>query len=446
MERLIHDRLKVWKDSPNRKPLMLFGARQVGKTYALKEFGHREFDNLAYISCDRRDGLPELFEKGQDVQRLVLRLSSWAGQTITPGKTLLFLDEVQETPAAITCLKYFCEDMPELHVAVAGSLLGVKNMQKASFPVGKVDMMHMFPLTFDEFLLAMGRAPLYELLKEGDRDSLNALRAEYEELLRQYYFVGGMPEAVVSFVRDRNPIAVRRIQKSILNAYEADIAKHAGRDTLRVHMVWQSLPSQLGKENKKFIYGVIKQGARAREFESALHRLVDAGLLLRVPRIKCPMQPMRAYEDPAAFKLYLLDVGLLGAMSGTPAKNMLIGDGVFSTFYGSFTENYVLQQLLSLDDVPVYYYSKENSRLEIDFLTQIGEEILPLEVKAGVNVRSQSLKTFVDAYRGEGLGRGIRFSLLGFREQDWVENIPLFAVRDEMKRKVDASWPVLPSA
>jgi predicted AAA+ superfamily ATPase len=407
---------------------MMYGARQVGKTYALKEFGKREYDNMIYINCYMNSDVATLFGADVNVSRILLGLSAISGETITPGKTLIFLDEVQEIPEVVAALKYFCEDAPDVHIAVAGSLLGVLNMQGISFPTGKVDIMHMHPMTFNEFLLAVGEKKKCELLGNPEaQEVVNALLPSYTDLLRQYYFVGGMPEAVAEFVRTKSPEAVRQVQTNIIAAYEADIAKHAGSDTLRARMVFQSIPSQLAKENKKFIYGALKKGARAGDFENAIQWLVDAGLVLRVPRVSKVAMPLRFYSETDAFKLYLLDVGLLGAMAQAPAAMMLVGDNVFSEFKGAFSENYVLTQLITNKDVYVAYYAKNNSTMELDFVVQSGANIYPVEVKAEQNVKSKSLRNFVTIDNAGSGMRGYRLSMRGFIHQDWLTNVPLCA-------------------
>lgn len=429
MKRKIYKRLIDWKLSDNRKPLVLYGARQVGKTYIIKVFGEKEFDNMVYVNCYKNEIVTQLFQGDVDVDRILIGLSAYAKKPIIPGKTLVFLDEIQEIPPVLSSLKYFCEDKPELHVVVAGSLLGVMNMSGESFPVGKVDIMHLYPMTYAEFLLANGEDKLVELLERGNKILVNSLASKYIEYLRQYYFVGGMPEAVCSFVKDHNPMAVRQIQQNILTAYEADISKHTGDDTQRTRMVWQSIPSQLARENKKFIYGAVRKGSRAKDFEIAIQWLVDAGLVHKVERARDIKMPLKFYADMDAFKLYLLDVGLLGALTMTPAEQILIGDNVFSEYKGAFTENFVLQEMVTIPSMPVYYYSKDSSTQEIDFIVQQRNRILPIEVKAENNVKAKSLATFINHDFASLHLKGIRFSMLGFQDQGWMENVPLFAAR-----------------
>ena len=429
MKRFIYDELKKWKQSETRKPLMMYGARQVGKTYIIKEFGEQEYDSLVYVNCYKNDLAQTLFSGNADIDRILVGLSSMAKRTIVPGKTLIFLDEIQEIPPVISTLKYFCENRPDIHIIVAGSLLGVMNMQGESFPVGKVDIMHLHPMSFEEFLDAMGEGQLVDILHSKDHQLTDVFASKFIDLLRQYYFTGGMPEAVKTYCATKDLIAVRTIQKNILAAYEADIAKHTASETQRVRMVWQSVPEQLARENKKFIYGAIRKGARAKEFEIAIQWLVDAGLVYKVNRVRDLKVPLRFYSDSNAFKLYLLDIGLLGAMTDAPAESILIGDNIFSEYKGAFTENYVLQQIVTIPNRPTYYYSKDNSTQELDFIVQKDNIIYPIEVKAEENVKSKSLATCITHdFKGYNL-HGIRFSMKGFKEQDWMTNIPLYAAR-----------------
>ena len=428
MQRLIYNNLKKWKLSAHRKPLIMYGARQVGKTYIIKEFGNREFEDMVYVNCYKNEAVSKLFQGDTDCDRLLVGLSAFSGKKITPGKTLVFLDEIQEIPPVLSSLKYFCEDRPDVHLVVAGSLLGVMNMKGESFPVGKVDIMHMYPMTYEEFLLANDEEQLVELLHGADKTLVDSLASKYIERLRQYYFTGGMPEAILRFVTDRDLTEVRRVQQDILAAYESDISKHTRQDTQRVRMVWQSIPAQLARENKKFIFGNVKKGARAKDFEIAIQWLVDAGLVHRVERTRDVKMPLKFYADMNAFKLYLLDVGLLGAMTSTPAERILIGSDIFSEYKGAFTENYVLQQLKTLPDLPVYYYSKDNSTQEVDFIAQTASDILPIEVKAEENVKAKSLATFINHDFADYHLKGVRYSMRGFQDQGWMQNIPLYAV------------------
>ena len=426
MERSIYSSLKKWKDSPTRKPLILQGARQVGKTYILKEFGTREYSEVVYINCDDNNDMQNMFVD-YDVDRIIRSLSAISGVSIKPSTTLLILDEIQEVERGLASLKYFCEKAPEYHVAVAGSLLGITLHEGTSFPVGKVDMLYMYPMDFEEFLLAMGKEQLVELLRSNSWAALTPLRGMLTELLRQYYFVGGMPEAVKAYVERGDIWEVRSIHSKIIDAYRNDMSKHAPKQQVqRINMVWNSIPSQLARDNKKFIYGALRKGARANDFEIAIQWLVDSGLVHKVHRISKPVVPLKFYEDMSSFKLFLLDCGLLGALSETPPEQILIGDNVFEEYKGAFTENYVLQQLKSLPRTFVYYYSNDNSTLEIDFVVQHDTHIIPIEVKAEENLRAKSLRQFVTDNPGL---HGVRFSMSDYREQDWLTNVPLWALK-----------------
>ena len=426
MERSIYSSLKKWKESPTRKPLILQGARQVGKTYILKEFGAREYSEVVYINCDDNNDMQNMFVD-YDVDRIIRSLSAISGISIKPSTTLLILDEIQEVERGLASLKYFCEKAPEYHVAVAGSLLGITLHEGTSFPVGKVDMLYMYPMDFEEFLLAMGKEQLVELLRNNSWAALTPLRGMLTELLRQYYFVGGMPEAVKTYVERGDIWEVRSIHSKIIDAYRNDMSKHAPKQQVqRINMVWNSIPSQLARDNKKFIYGALRKGARANDFEIAIQWLVDSGLVHKVHRISKPVVPLKFYEDMASFKLFLLDCGLLGALSETPPEQILIGDNVFEEYKGAFTENYVLQQLKSLPRTFVYYYSNDNSTLEIDFVVQHDTHVIPIEVKAEENLRAKSLRQFVTDNPGL---HGVRFSMSDYREQDWLTNVPLWAVK-----------------
>lgn len=436
MKRSVYHQLLDWKNSPIRKPMMLHGARQVGKTYILKEFGRNEFENLVYINCYKNPAVETLFSADKDVRRILIGLSALSGQEIKEGSTLVFIDEVQDIPDVVASLKYFAEDFPNIFIATAGSLLGVMNMEGKPFPTGKVDIIQMYPMSFNEFIEALGEKKMLDLLNEPCQEELiNSLMPKYVELLRQYYFVGGMPEAVAEFIHSHTPALVRKIQQDILAAYDADIAKHAGKETQRARLVFQSIPSQLAKENKKFIFGALRKGSRAAEYENAIQWLVDAGLIYKVTRLSKTEIPISFYMDKDAFKLFVLDVGLLGAMAQIPPSFMLIGDNVFSNYKGAFTENYVITQMICVPSTVIGYYSKDNSTLEIDFVVQAGNALLPVEVKAEENVKSKSLRQFINVDNAGSNLKGIRFSMKGFIEQDWMTNIPLFAVNSFIKRE-----------
>ncbi len=426
MERAIYQQLTAWKNSPTRKPLILEGARQVGKTYILKEFGSREYDNLVYVNCDNNDKVSAIFSD-YDITRIIRSLSAISGESIVPGKTLIFLDEIQEINRGLASLKYFCENAPEYHVVVAGSLLGITLHEGTSFPVGKVDMLYLYPMDFEEFLLAMGKKQLVEIMRSKDWETLKLLQPLCEELLRQYYFTGGMPEAVSAYMQAKDIWTVRGIQEKIIKAYSNDISKHAPTSQVqRINMVWRSIPSQLARDNKKFVYGAVKKGARAKDFELAIQWLIDAGLIHKVPRIKKAAVPLSFYEDISAFKLFVLDCGLLGAMSQTPPEQILIGNNVFEEYKGAFSENFVLQQMLCIPRTYIYYYSNENSTMEIDFVVQHEAAVIPIEVKAEENLRAKSLHQYVTDNPGL---HGLRLSMSPYREQDWMTNVPLYAVK-----------------
>ncbi len=426
MERKIITQLKAWKESPLRKPLILAGARQVGKTYILKEFGKREYEYTAYINCDDNAEMTNVFAEDYDIPRILRIIGAICKTPIIPGKTLIILDEIQELHRGLSSLKYFCEKAPEYHVAVAGSLLGVALHQGESAPVGKVDVIRLYPMSFEEFLLAKGEEQLLEILQGRDWKTISLLHDKFTMILREYYFVGGMPEAVKTHLATNDANLVRKVQNNILYIYQSDMSKHVtSNEATRISMVWQSIPSQLAKENKKFLYGVVRTGARAKDFELAIQWLIDAGLAYRIPRVREVGIPLKFYEDVSAFKLFILDVGLLGALSEMEPDQMLISNKVMTESKGAFTENYVLCQLFCQQNVYTYYYSREDARLEIDFLVQHHGVIIPIEVKAEENLRSKSLRAFIDSHKEL---RAIRFSMSPYREQDWMRNIPLYGV------------------
>jgi hypothetical protein len=425
MYRNIITQLKEWKDKPRRKPLLLAGARQVGKTYILKQFGKQEFEHVAYINCDDNERAKELFARDYDIQRILLAIGAITEQTIQAGRTLIILDEIQEAPRGLSVLKYFCENAPEYHVAVAGSLLGITMHQGESFPVGKVDILHMYPMTFDEFLRAKGKEQMVSLMQAKDWSLLSLLRGELTKALREYFFVGGMPEAVNTFIETNDAMTVREVQNNILYTYQKDMSKHVPvTEANRIQMVWQSMPAQLAKENKKFIYGVAKQGARAKDFEVAIQWLLDAGLVYKAERVTQPKMPLKCYADLSAFKLFLLDCGLLGALSQTPPQLLLVAENGMEEAKGAFTENYVMSQLVATRETSVFYYSNE-AKLELDFLIQRGCDVIPIEVKSAENLRSKSLSTFIASHPEM---HALRFSLSDYREQDWLTNVPLYMV------------------
>ena len=419
-------KLQEWKDKPNRKPLIIRGARQVGKTWLMKEFGRTFFANTAYINFDNNRRMRILFEDDYDLKRIITALQIESGVKITPEDTLIIFDEVQEVPQALTALKYFYENAPEYAVVAAGSLLGIAMHQGTNFPVGKVDELQLYPLSFREFLLATENAPLVDLLDHLDWPLITTFKSKYIDLLRQYYYVGGMPEAVAAYVERGDFAEVRAIQNALLAAYEQDFSKHAPNNIVpRLRMVWQSIPAQLAKENRKFIYGMLREGARAKDFEVALQWLADCGLIHRVHRVSKPGMPLKAYHDLTAFKLYLLDVGLLAAMGDIDVRTLLGGNDIFVEFKGALTEQYVLQQLIAEVGVTPYYWSSEHGTGEIDFLFQLDGTIVPLEVKAEENLRARSLRSFNEKYTGL---RPVRTSMSDHRQEAWMENWPLYAI------------------
>lgn len=425
MKRNAIKELYEWKENNDRKPLVILGARQVGKTWLMKEFGKEAYKKCAYVNFEDNDDLRGMFEHDFDIQRIIANLQ-WATDVTIDEDTLVILDEIQEAPRGITALKYFQEKAPQYHVIAAGSLLGIAMHKNDSFPVGKVDFMYLYPLSFYEFLNAIGEKKMVDLLQAKDWTMLTMVRAKFEERLRQYYFVGGMPAAVLAFVNDGDLNKVRTIQKSIIEAYERDFSKHAPAiEVPRIRMVWHSIPSQLSKENRKFIYGMIKEGARAKDFELAIEWLKDAGLIYKVNRCKKAQLPLAAYEDFSAFKMFLSDIGLMGAMSNIPVQSLLNGNMLFSDFKGALTEQFVLQQMKTNQSLSIYYWSADNSRGEIDFLVQQEEKVIPIEVKAEENLQAKSLRVFVE--RNPGL-KGYRFSMSPYREQDWLVNYPLYSV------------------
>jgi len=438
MKRKLYNALIEWKNDPDRKPLVLEGARQVGKTWLLKEFGQNEYQNLVYVNFHDDPEAQEIFRVDLKVDRIMYLLESITNQKITAGKTLIFMDEIQEAYRGLDSLKYFCENAREQHVVVAGSLLGTTHRKGESYPVGKVNLLTLYPMTFEEFLWAKGEEKIAEMLARADWEMLQILDFKVQELLRQYYYVGGMPEAVLQYTTKGDVNKVRRIHEEILRTYDNDFAKHAGDETERIRMVWESIPNQLAKENKKFIYGAVKEGGRARDFEIAIEWLVRAGLVYKIRRCKNPEMPLKFYEDFDAFKLYLLDVGLLGAMSKASPRLMLINNGVFTEFKGAFTENYVLEQLKSMDGLDAYYFSKDNSTQEVDFLVQTAERVIPIEVKAEENVKSKSLKQFVTVDHAEKNLKGLRCSMKPYIDQDWMENIPLYGVLGYINKQIES--------
>lgn len=420
------EKLEKWKNRKNRKPLIVRGARQVGKTWLMREFGRKNYEKCAYISMDENERMENVFRDAFDIDRILLALEIEAGFKITPEDTLIIFDEVQEVPRALKALKYFCEQAPQYHIMAAGSLLGIALHEGTSFPVGKVDFLDLYPMTFREFLLACGQERFVQLMEQHDYAMMGNFRTELIDYLKYYYYVGGMPEAVQEYVQEKDFRAVREVQNKLLTAYENDLSKHAPAEMVtKIRMLWNSIPTQLAKENKKFVYGLVREGARAREYEVAITWLMDVGLVYKVERVKKPDFPLRAYQDFSAFKLFVLDVGLLGAMSRLNAKVILEGDRMFEEFKGALTEQYVLQQLIVHEENDIFYWSAEKGTGELDFLIQMDDKIVPIEVKAEENLQAKSLRSFVQKY---DMKYAVRTSMSDYREQDWMVNYPLYDV------------------
>ena len=423
MYRNIVNQLIEWKNLDERKPLIVLGARQVGKTYSLLDFGKQHYKHVAYINCDENEQAKNLFVQDYNMERVLFAIAAIAGVPVVPEDTLIILDEIQELQRGLASLKYFCENAPEYHVCVAGSLLGITLRHGESFPVGKVDMIRMFPMSFTEFLIARGRDLMAEQLQKKDWYMLTGLHQTLVQMLREYYLVGGMPEVVKTYLKTNDPNSVRKVQNKILIAYSNDIAKHTtDEESKRIGIVWRSMPSQLSKENKKFIYGVAKKGGRAKEFEVAIQWLIDAGLVIRVGRASSPTMPLKVYEDLSAFKLYLLDVGLLGAMAEVDPATLILPNDM-KEGKGMFTENFVCTHLAASIEQSIFYYSKDNSPMEIDFMIQHGTNIVPVEVKSEENLKSKSLSAFLQ--QNESM-HGVRFSMSPYREQERMTNVPLY--------------------
>lgn len=418
--------LVQWKKKSNRKPLIIRGARQVGKTWLMKKFGELHYSNTVYINCENNSRIKKLFSSGFDIESLIFGLRIESDSEITENKTLIILDEIQEAPQALTALKYFQENAPQYHIVSAGSLPGVSLHSGISFPVGKVDFLNLHPLNFIEFLTASGNDALVELIERKDFKLISTFKQKYIDWLKKYYFVGGMPEAVVDFLAQNNLSSVRTIQTNLLTAYEQDFSKHPSPfDILKIRMIWNSLPSQLARENRKFLYGLIRSGARAREYESTIEWLKDSGLIHKVFRITKPGIPLTAYQDMKSFKIFMPDVGLLAAHSRLDSKTILEGNSIFEEFKGALTEQYVLQQLMAMNSITPFYWSAEKSTGEIDFIFQLEDTVVPLEVKAAENLQSKSLRNFSRKYIHT---RSFRTSLADYRKEDWVTNIPLYAI------------------
>lgn len=426
MYRSAIEELHKWKAKQLRKPLIIRGARQVGKTWLMKEFGKLAFEKTAYINFDNNQQMKDLFSTDLKVERLITGLELYARQKIDPAGTLIIFDEIQEVPQALTSLKYFNEDAPEYQIICAGSLLGVALHHGTSFPVGKVEFLDLYPLSFSEFLLAKGRKQLVDLLQKNDFEMISTFKQDYIDLLKQYYFVGGMPEAVMSFINNNDFNEAREIQLRILAAYEQDFSKHAPNEYVpRIRMLWNNIPSQLTKENKKFIYGIVKEGARAKEYELAMLWLTDCGLVHKVHRVNAPNLPLKAYEDLKSFKLFVLDVGLLSCMVRLNQTVLLNGNELFKEFKGALTEQYVLQQFKTIKGLESYYWTNDRGTAEVDFVVDNGTEIIPVEVKAETNLQAKSLKAYCEKFKPK---TAIRTSMANYRQEEALLNLPLYAI------------------
>ncbi len=420
------DDLIKWKNSNTRKPLILRGARQVGKTWLMKEFGKNYYEKCAYINFDDNSRMEELFSGDFDIDRIIQGLKIESNVNIEPENTLIIFDEVQETPKALTALKYFYEKANQYHIIAAGSLLGVAMHEGTSFPVGKVDFLDLYPLSFYEFLQALGEEQLVELIQKNDFQLITVFASKLKQYLKQYFYIGGMPEVVASYIENKDFNEVRRKQEILLQAYEQDFSKHAPNSVVpRIRQLWNNIPTQLAKENKKFIYGLIKEGARAREYELALSWLIDCGLVYQINRVNDCKVPLSAYQDFSAFKLYLLDVGLLCAMSKIDATTILEGNEIFVEFKGALTEQFVLTELKSNTTFPIFYWSAEKGMAELDYLVQIGRYNVPIEVKASENLQAKSLKVFAQKYNTK---INVRTSMSDYKVEDWLINIPLYLI------------------
>lgn len=426
MYRIAIEKLYKWKESSHRKPLIIEGARQVGKTWLMKEFGRVAYGDTVYVNFDANSQMADLFASDRNVDRLIMGLELYIGRKIVPENDLIIFDEVQEVPGALSSLKYFCENAPQYHIICAGSLLGIALHEGTSFPVGKVDFLSLYPFSYKEFLMATVGGQYAELLDRQDYPMITSFKQTYIDALKQYYFVGGMPEAVLSFAEERDFNKVREIQMNILMAYEQDFSKHAPIEIVpKIRMVWNSIPSQLAKENRKFVYGLVREGGRAKDFEAAIMWLCDCGLVHKISRVNASGIPLKAYEDLKAFKLFTVDVGLLSCMTGLRQSTLLDGNDMFAEFKGALTEQYVCQQLKTIEGLGVYYYTNERNSCEVDFMIDTGEQVIPVEVKAEINLKAKSLKSFCERFEP---GMAVRASMADYKEEAWLVNVPLYAV------------------
>ncbi|MEE3467664.1 MAG: ATP-binding protein [Eubacterium sp.] len=426
MERFAMEDMIKWKNDPKRKPLVLMGARQVGKTWLMKTFGERYYDKVAYVSFYNNSNMARVFDQDYHIDRIIAAINIEVGFPVTPENTLIIFDEIQNAPRAFESLKYFCEDAPQYHVMAAGSLLGVAIHNGVSYPVGKVDLLNLYPLNFREFLAANQEQGLVDALDSEDYSLIDAYADRFLNHLKNYYYVGGMPAAVVEYVENKDYQKVRSIQSDIITQYRGDFGKHIDASILvKTNMVWDSIPIQLSKENKKFFFRQIKQGGRSAEFETSIQWLTDCGLVHKVYKVNEPHIPLSAYKDIKIFKLFMVDIGLLGAMSDLSPKAILEDSQLFVEFKGALTEQYVFQQLISDTRYTPYYFGTKKATFEQDFIVQDETKIIPIEVKAGKNVSSASMKSFYEKYHPEVT---VRFSALPYKDQGWMKNIPLYAV------------------
>lgn len=426
MYRIAIEQLDKWKQKKNRKPLIIRGARQVGKTWLMREFGRSAYTQTVYINFDNNQQMKDLFDADLKIDRIIAGLEIYSGFKIDPDSTLIIFDEIQEAPKALTSLKYFNEDAPQYHIICAGSLLGVALHQGTSFPVGKVEFLDLHPLLFTEYLRAMGKEQLVGLLDNHDFELATTFKHDYIDLLKSYYYVGGMPESVLAFSVKRDFNEVRKIQQDILTAYEQDFSKHAPHEVVpRIRMLWNAIPAQLTKENKKFIYGAIKEGSRAKDYETALLWLTDCGLVNKVNRVSDPSLPLKAYEDLRAFKLFVVDVGLLSCMVRLNLTVLLNGNELFKEFKGALTEQYVLQQLKTIKGLDTYYWTNDRGSAEIDFLVDTGADVIPIEVKSETNLMAKSLKTYHEKFNPK---MSVRASMSDYRKESWLLNLPIWAI------------------
>ena len=425
------ENLIEWKNKKNKKPLIIKGARQVGKTWLIKEFGKKYYDNYAYINFDNNERMKTLFSGDFNIDRIIQGLKIETGVNIEKENTLVIFDEIQEVPSALSSLKYFYENEPEYNIISAGSLLGIALHTGTSFPVGKVEFMTLSPLNFNEYLLAIGEENLNKIIEDNNIELIKVFKDKIINYLKEYLYIGGLPEVVNSYVSNKDYNEVKEIQKRLLDSYENDFSKHAPVNIItRIREVWNNIPSQLGKENKKFIYGLIKKGARAREYETAINWLIDAGLIYKIHRVNDYKKPLKAYQDLNAFKLYIFDTGLLSAMINLNIKTLIEKDEIFTEFKGSLTEEYVLEELKSSLDTEIFYWSNIDGIAEIDYMIEIDNNIIPIEVKSGENLQAKSLKSFIKKYNSP---LNIRTSLREYKKEENIINIPLYMINNLKK-------------